>query len=120
MTAVFGPEGAQYGTIFAFQIAPAIIFVAAFFGVLYHLGVMQLVVRVFAYAMNRLMHTSGAESLNVAASIFMGQAEAPLTIRPYLQKMTTSELMTVMTSACPSPARCSWPTRRSAWKQGIC
>lgn len=98
MTTVLGPEGVQYGTIFAFQIAPAIIFVAAFFAVLYHLGIMQVVVRLFALVMNRLMQTSGAESVNVAASIFMGQAEAPLTIRPYLARMTTSELMTVMTS----------------------
>jgi CNT family concentrative nucleoside transporter len=98
MTAVLGPEGGQYGTIFAFQIAPAIIFVAALFAVLYHLGIMQMVVRLFAAGMHRLMHASGAESLDVAASIFMGQAEAPLTIRPYLAKMTQSELMTVMTA----------------------
>jgi concentrative nucleoside transporter, CNT family len=72
--------------------------VAALFAILYYLGVMQLVVRVFALVMNKVMGASGAESLNVAASIFMGQTEAPLTIRPFLQKMTQSELMTVMTS----------------------
>jgi len=98
MTAVLGPEGVQYGTIFAFQIAPAIIFVAALFAVLYHLGIMQLIVGAFAFVMQRVLMTSGAESLNVAASIFMGQSEAPLTIRPYLAKATTSELMTIMTS----------------------
>jgi CNT family concentrative nucleoside transporter len=95
---VLGPEGAQYGVIFAFQIAPTIIFIAALFAILYYFGIMQVVVRLFALVMNRVMGASGAESLNVAASIFMGQTEAPLTIRPYLPKMTQSELMTVMTS----------------------
>jgi len=98
MTQVLGPDGAQYGVIFAFQIAPTIIFIAALFAILYYFGVMQLVVRLFAWVMNRLLGASGAESLNVAASIFMGQTEAPLTIRPYLPRMTESELMTVMTS----------------------
>ena len=68
------------------------------FAVLYHLGVMQWVVRGFAVVMAKLMGTSGAESLNVAASLFLGQTEAPLTIRPYLPRMTNSELLTVMTS----------------------
>ena len=98
MTTVLGPEGAQYGVIFAFQVLPTIIFIAALFAILYYFGVMQLVVRVFAVMMRRVMRASGAESLNVAASIFMGQTEAPLTIRPYLPRMTESELMTVMTS----------------------
>jgi CNT family concentrative nucleoside transporter len=98
MTTVLGPEGAQYGTIFAFQIAPTVIFIAALFAILYYFGIMQIVVRLFAIVMNRVMGASGAESLNVAASIFMGQTEAPLTIRPYLPRMTQSELMTVMTS----------------------
>ena len=98
MNAVLGPEGARYSVIFAFQIAPTIIFIAALFAILYYFGVMQFVVRLFAVVMNRVMGASGAESLNVAASIFMGQTEAPLTIRPYLPKMTESELMTVMTS----------------------
>ncbi len=98
MTEVLGPEGAQYGVIFAFQIAPTIIFIAALFAILYDFGIMQIVVRLFALVMNRVMGASGAESLNVAASIFMGQTEAPLTIRPYLARMTQSELMTVMTS----------------------
>ena len=98
MTTVLGPEGAQYGVIFAFQVLPTIIYIAALFAILYYLGVMQFVVRLFAIAMRRFMKASGAEALNVAASIFMGQTEAPLTIRPYLPAMTRSELMTVMTS----------------------
>src|SRR3954464_619089 len=98
MTTVLGPEGARYGVVFAFQVLPTIIFIAALFAILYYFGVMQLVVRVFALVMHRVLKASGAESLNVAASIFMGQTEAPLTIRPYLPEMTQSELMTVMTS----------------------
>ena len=98
MTAVLGEEGAQYSVLFAFQVLPTIIFIAALFAILYYLGVMQFVVRLFAVGMRRFMKASGAESLNVAASIFMGQTEAPLTIRPYLPAMTRSELMTVMTS----------------------
>src|SRR5205823_368625 len=98
MTNVFGNEGAQYAVVFAFQVLPTIIFIAALFAILYYFGVMQVVVRIFAVLMHRVMKASGAESLNVAASIFMGQTEAPLTIRPYLPEMTQSELMTVMTS----------------------
>jgi CNT family concentrative nucleoside transporter len=98
MTGALGEAGAQYGVVFAFQILPTIIFIAALFAILYYLGLMQVVVRLFAVVMNRVMGASGAESLNVAASIFMGQTEAPLTIRPYLGRMTQSELMTVMTS----------------------
>jgi concentrative nucleoside transporter, CNT family len=93
-----GGGGDNIGFIFAFQVLPTIIFIAALFAILYYLGVMQVVVKLFAQVMTRLMGASGAESLNVAASIFMGQTEAPLTIRPYLNKMTRSELMTVMTS----------------------
>jgi CNT family concentrative nucleoside transporter len=98
MTTVLGAEGAQYGVIFAFQVLPTIIFIAALFAILYYFGIMQLVVRAFAVVMHRVMRASGAESLNVAASIFMGQTEAPLTIRPFLPRMTESELMTVMTA----------------------
>jgi CNT family concentrative nucleoside transporter len=98
MTAALGDEGARYGVIFAFQILPTIIFIAALFAILYFLGVMQVIVRAFAVVMNKVMGASGAESLNVAASIFMGQTEAPLTIRPFLARMTQSELMTVMTA----------------------
>ncbi len=98
MTAVLGEEGVQYGVIFAFQVLPTIIFIAALFAMLYYFGVMQAVVRLFAVVMRRFMRASGAETLNVAASIFMGQTEAPLTIRPFLPRMTESELMTVMTA----------------------
>ena len=98
MTGALGAEGARYAMIFAFQVLPTIIFIAALFAILYYYGVMQFVVRVFAWGMRKVMKASGAETLNVAASIFMGQTEAPLTIRPYLPKMTQSELMTVMTS----------------------
>jgi len=91
--------GAAFGTnFFAFQVLPTIIFISAFFAVLYYLGIMQLVIRGFAKAMQWTMKVSGAESLNVAASIFMGQTEAPLTIRPFLPGATRSELMTIMTS----------------------
>jgi CNT family concentrative nucleoside transporter len=98
---VFGDLGTNHsslGLIFAFQVLPTIIFIAAFFAVLYHLGVMQIIIRGAAWLMTIIMGASGAESLNVAASIFMGQTEAPLTIRPFLPKLTKSELMTVMTS----------------------
>ncbi|HTI06791.1 MAG TPA: NupC/NupG family nucleoside CNT transporter [Gemmatimonadales bacterium] len=98
---VFGEIGKQHsslGVVFAFQIMPAIIFVSALFAIMYYLGIMQAVVKAFAVVMNKIMGASGAESLNVAASIFMGQTEAPLTIRPFLPTMTRSELMTVMTA----------------------
>ncbi len=93
-----GKRGSQLGFYFAFQVLPIVIFTAAFFAVLYHFGIMQFIVRQAARVMTRLLGASGAESLNVAASIFMGQTEAPLTIRPFLPEMTRSELMTVMTS----------------------
>src|SRR5213075_921747 len=91
-------QHSSIGVVFAFQIMPAIIFVSALFAIMYYLGVMQVVVKAFAVVMNKIMGASGAESLNVAASIFMGQTEAPLTIRPFLPRMTESELMTVMTA----------------------
>lgn len=99
---VFGELGVQnspkIGFIFATQVLPTIIFIASIFAVLYYLGAMQLVVRFFAKIMTRFMGASGAESTSVAASIFMGQTEAPLTIRPFLPDMTMSELMTIMTA----------------------
>ena len=93
-----GKKGSSMGFFFAFQVLPTIIFIAAVFALLYHWGVMQVVIKLAAWVMTRLMGASGAESLNVAASIFMGQTEAPLTIRPFLPDLTKSELMTVMTS----------------------
>jgi len=98
---VFGEMGAKlskFGVVFAFQVLPIIIFLAAFFAILYYYGVMQFIIRQLARVMMRFMGASGAESLSVAASIFMGITEAPLTIRPFLPKLTRSELMTVMTS----------------------
>ena len=86
------------GSIFAFQVLPTIIFISAFFAVLYHIGLMQIIIRGLAWVMLKTMRISGAESMNVAASIFMGQTEAPLTIRPFLSKATRSELMVIMTS----------------------
>jgi CNT family concentrative nucleoside transporter len=86
------------GSIFAFQVLPTIIFISAFFALLYHIGLMQIIIRGLAWVMLKTMRISGAESMNVAASIFMGQTEAPLTIRPFLSKATRSELMTIMTS----------------------
>ena len=96
---VFGKlaDSDAVGVIFAFQVLPIIIFIASFFSILYYLGVMQVVVRAMAVAMQKVMAVSGAESLNVAASIFMGQTEAPLTIKPFLAGLTESELFTVMT-----------------------
>jgi CNT family concentrative nucleoside transporter len=93
-----GTPNSSVGSIFAFQVLPTIIFISAFFALLYYFGVMQFVIRIFARAMLRTMKVSGAESLNVAASIFMGQTEAPLSIRPFLPDATRSELMTIMTS----------------------
>jgi CNT family concentrative nucleoside transporter len=90
--------GPGKGAIFAFQVLPTIIFISAFFAVLYHIGLMQIIIRAMAWVMLKTMRISGAESMNVAASIFMGQTEAPLTIRPFLSKATRSELMVIMTS----------------------
>jgi len=85
-----------YGFIFAFQVLPTIIFFAALMGVLYHLGVMQFVVRIMALAITKVMKVSGAETTSVCASVFIGQTEAPLTVRPYIPRMTESELITMM------------------------
>jgi CNT family concentrative nucleoside transporter len=99
---LFGPQlgtkGGPFGVIFAFQVLPIIIFIASFFAILYYLGVMQWLVRIMAIGMQKVMGVSGAESLNVAASIFMGQTEAPLTIKPFLAGLTESELFVVMTA----------------------
>lgn len=93
-----GSKSGSFGVIFAFHVLPIVIFIASLFAILYYFGVMQVVVRGMAFVMQRVMGASGAESTNVAASIFMGQTEAPLTIRPFLAGMTESELFTVMTS----------------------
>jgi CNT family concentrative nucleoside transporter len=98
MRDVVDPSQRLGPTIFAFQVLPIIIFIASFFAILYYLGIMQQIVKVFAIGMQKIMGASGAESLNVAASIFMGQTEAPLTIRPFLAGLTQSELFTIMVS----------------------
>jgi len=98
-TFVFGDQlGGSQPVVFAFQVLPIIIFISSLFSVLYYFGVMQVLVRAMAVVMQRVMGASGAESTNVAASIFMGQTEAPLTIRPFLAGLTESELFTIMTS----------------------
>lgn len=93
-----GVKNDQFGVIFAFQVLPIVIFISSLFAILYYLGVMQLFVKAMAVFMQKFMGTSGAESTCVAASIVMGQTEAPLTIKPYLESMTQSELFTIMTS----------------------
>src|SRR5579885_21288 len=93
-----GRSTGPFGVIFAFQVVPIVIFIASFFSILYYLGIMQWIVRGMAIGMQKVMGVSGAESLNVAASIFMGQTEAPLTIRPFLAGLTESELFTIMAS----------------------
>ncbi|WP_045758887.1 NupC/NupG family nucleoside CNT transporter [Xanthomonas albilineans] len=95
---IFGTllDSKTYGFIFAFQVLPTIIFFSALMGVLYHLGVMQTLVRLMAWAITNVMRVSGAETTSVCASVFIGQTEAPLTVRPYIAKMTESELLTMM------------------------
>ena len=95
---IFGSlmDTSKFGFIFAFQVLPTIIFFASLMGVLYHLGVMQAIVRGMAWAITKLMRVSGAETTSVCASVFIGQTEAPLTVRPYISRMTESELITMM------------------------
>ena len=90
--------GKSWGAAFAFQVLPTIIFFASLMAILYHLGIMQWVVQLMARIMTKLLKSSGAESLSVAANIFIGQTEAPLVIRPYLENLTRSELMTLMSA----------------------
>ena len=97
-TFIFGSlmDVETFGFIFALQVLPTIIFFSALMGVLYHLGVMQAIVRGMAWAITKVMRVSGAETTSVRASVFIGQTEAPLTVRPYIGKMTQSELLTMM------------------------
>ncbi len=90
--------GADYLFAFAFYALPPILFVSAFFTVLYHFGILQFIVRIFAKVMTHLMRTSGAETLSVAANVVMGQTEAPLIVKPYVPRMTNSELFVLMAS----------------------
>lgn len=87
---------AQFGFIFAFQVLPTIIFFASLMSVLYHIGFMQKIVAAMAWVMMKVLRVSGSESLSVAANVFIGQTEAPLVVRPYIAKMTESELFTMM------------------------
>ena len=96
---LFGPlvtDAKSFPSIFAFKVLPTIVFFAAFTSALYYLGILQRVVYAIAWVMSRTMRLSGAESLSAAANIFVGQTEAPLLIRPYLEKMTRSEILCVM------------------------
>jgi len=95
---IFGDltKSTEFGFIFAFQVLPTIIFFASLMGVLYHLGIMQKIVQGMAWVMQKLLRISGSESLSVAANVFIGQTEAPLVVRPYIAKMTESELFTMM------------------------
>ncbi len=86
----------SFGFIFAFQVLPTIIFFASLMSVLYHLGIMQRIVAAMAWAMTKVLRVSGGESLSIAANVFVGQTEAPLVVRPYISKMTQSELLTLM------------------------
>ena len=97
---VFRPTDGQVantGALFAFNVLPTIIFFSSLMTVLYHLGIMQVVVKAFAWIMHRTMRTSGAETLSAAGNIFVGQTEAPLLIKPFIERMTRSEIMAVMT-----------------------
>ncbi|MBT8054792.1 MAG: NupC/NupG family nucleoside CNT transporter [Xanthomonadales bacterium] len=95
---IFGPlaDPSNLGFIFAFQVLPTIIFFASLMAVLYHIGFMQKVVQGMAWVMLKVLRISGAESLSVAANVFVGQTEAPLVVRPYIARMTESELFTMM------------------------
>ncbi|MBE0571434.1 MAG: NupC/NupG family nucleoside CNT transporter [Ignavibacteriaceae bacterium] len=90
-----GTEG-SLGSFFAFQVLPTIIFFASLMSLLYYLGIMQMIVKGMAWIMAKTLGTSGAESLSCSANIFVGQTEAPLMIKPFLNKMTKSEILTVM------------------------
>ncbi len=95
-TAIPG-QVANTGAFFAFNVLPTIIFFASLMTVLYHLGLMQRIVRGFAWVMQRTMRTSGAETMSAAGNIFVGMTEAPLLVKPFVERMTMSELMAVMT-----------------------
>jgi CNT family concentrative nucleoside transporter len=97
-TFIFGDLASpdNFGFIFAFQVLPTIIFFASLMAVLYHIGFMQKIVQAMAWVMLKVLRISGAESLAVAANVFVGQTEAPLVVRPYIARMTQSELLTMM------------------------
>ncbi len=108
---IFGTfmDTSKFGFVFAVQVLPTIVFFASLTGVLYHLGIMQQIVRGMAWVITKVMNVSGAETTSVCASVFIGQTEAPLTIKPYIERMTQSELMTVMIAAWRTLRARSWP-----------
>ena len=85
-----------FGYLFAFKVLPTIVFFSAFTSILYYFGIIQTVIKGFAWVMSRIMGLSGPESLSMAANIFIGQTEAPLVVKPYLEKMTESEMLCLM------------------------
>ncbi len=97
---VFGEElmdqNGAVGFVFAFKVLPVIIFFASLMGVLYHLGIMQRIVASVAWVLRRVLNVTATEALAVAANVFVGQTEAPLCVKPYIDKMTTSQLMALM------------------------
>ncbi|WP_186577984.1 NupC/NupG family nucleoside CNT transporter [Aquibacillus kalidii] len=97
-------DGDKFGTIFAFHILPVIIFFSALISVLYYLGIMQLFIRFIGGGLSKLLGTSKTESMSAAANIFVGQTEAPLVVKPFIAKMTQSELFAVMTGGLASVA----------------
>ncbi len=104
---LFGPltaEGSSIGFVFAFQVLPMIVFFSSLIAVLYHLGVMQKVIRLLGGGLRKLLGTSSAESMSAAANIFVGQTEAPLVVKPYISRMTSSELFAVMVGGLASVA----------------
>ena len=125
-TFVFGTLGTATRSgrvLFAFQVLPIIIFIASFFSILYYLGVMQCIVRAMAVAMQKVMGVSGAESLNVAASIFMGQTEAPLTIKPFHRRhdrIGTLHDHDQRHGACLGRGDGALCNGRRTWRSGTC
>ena len=103
---LFGPAAdvEKFGFVFAFQVLTVIIFFSSLISVLYYLGIMQVLIRFIGGALSWLLGTSKAESISAAANIFVGQTEAPLIIRPFIAKMTRSELFAVMTGGLASVA----------------
>lgn len=103
---IFGPlaKPEKLGFIFFTMVLPMIIFISSLMNILYHLGIMQIIIKAFAYVMVKVMGVSGAESLAAAANIFLGQTEAPLVVKPLIQKMTRSELMALMSGGMSTVA----------------
>ena len=87
----------SFGYIFAFQVLPTIVFFSALSAILYYFGILQVIIKGMAVVMKKTMHLSGPESLAAAANVFIGQTEAPLIVKPYLEKMSRSELLCLMT-----------------------